>query len=158
MVLSDNSSDSNYKIFFSRFSNQINTGKRELKQKLSPCAGEVCQLINDFINGIRLSHSEWFGLMLNLIQLSGGKQLFMNILEKYSEQYGDIQRKFIQMECAIRGDYHASRCDSFCPYSENCNHESNMCYTLKTSGRRIVEIEDNVHYKSIDDMILAIPS
>ncbi|MDE7138227.1 MAG: hypothetical protein K2O29_07215 [Ruminococcus sp.] len=152
MVLSDNSSDSNYKIFFSRFSNQINTGKRELKQKLSPCAGEVCQLINDFINGIRLSHSEWFGLMLNLIQLSGGKQLFMNILEKYSEQYGDIQRKFIQMECAIRGDYHASRCDSFCPYSENCNHESNMCYTLKTSGRRIVEIEDNVHYKSIDDM------
>lgn len=47
--------------------------------------------MNDFINGIRLSHSEWFGLMLNLIQLSGWKQLFINTLEKYSEQYGDIQ-------------------------------------------------------------------
>lgn len=39
-----------------------------------------------------------------------------------------------------------------CLYSESCNHESNICYTLKTSGKRIVEVEDNVSYKSIEDM------
>ena len=69
-----------------------------------------CRLLNDFKNGRKLPHDEWFGLSLNLIHIKGGKALITETFCKYSSLYDDIERKEVQIEFACRNDYRAQRC------------------------------------------------
>ncbi len=152
MVNSTDSSIITYKIFFSERNQCFNTGKKNFEQKITRDFSEICPLLNDFTSGVRLAHHEWFGLMLNLIQLNGGKKIFTEVLQKYENQYGDIQRKFAQLQSAVKSNYHAAECDNFCPYSNTCIHESNLCRTLKIAGKRIIFYDDNISYSSIEKM------
>ena len=111
-----------------------------------------CRLLNDFKNGRKLPHEEWLGLSLNLIHIKGGKSLITDTFCKYSSLYDDIERKEVQIEFACRNDYRAQRCDDYCPYAQECDHESNMVYTLKTSSGKIIELDNKPVYKDIDEM------
>ena len=111
-----------------------------------------CRLLNEFKNGRRLPHDEWFGLSLNLIHIKGGKLLITDTFCKYSSLYDDIDRKEVQIEFACRNDYRAQRCDDYCPYAQECDHESNMVYTLKMSSGKIIELDNKPVYKDIDEM------
>ena len=111
-----------------------------------------CRLLNDFKNGRKLPHEEWFGLSLNLIHIKGGKSLITDTFCKYSSLYDDIERKEVQIEFACRNDYRAQRCDDYCPYAQECDHESNMVYTLKMSSGKIIELDNKPVYKDIDEM------
>lgn len=111
---------------------------------------ECCQLMADFSNGVRLEHSEWFGLMTNLVHLKGGQQFFRDILGKYEAIYGDISRKFEQMSWVKKSGCHSYRCDNYCPYADVCSHGSNMCYTV--TSREVRKIHENIEYVDIETM------
>jgi hypothetical protein len=111
-----------------------------------------CRLLNEFRNGRRLPHEEWFGLSLNLIHIKGGKALITETFCKYSSLYDDIERKEVQIDFACRNDYIAQRCDDYCPYAQECDHESNMVYTLKMSSGKIIELDNEPVYKDTEVM------
>ena len=111
-----------------------------------------CRLLNEFKNGRRLPHDEWFGLALNLMHIKGGRSLITDTFCKFNSQYDDIERKEAQIEFAYRNDYRAQRCEDYCPYAKECDHESNMVYTLKMSSRKITELDNKPVYKDIEVM------
>lgn len=112
----------------------------------------VCRLLNDFKSGKALEHAQWFGLALNLIHIKGGRALITNTFNEYHDIYNDIDRKEEQVNFAVRNEYHAQNCDDFCPYAGVCDHCSNIVYTLKTSTRKIIKLEQETVYKDIKEM------
>ncbi len=101
---------------------------------------DECQLMNDFINGRRLPHDEWFGLATNLIGIRGGQNIFTNTIKKYSNLYGNTDFKIDQMEYAARMIYKPQNCNNFCPYSDECPHETNIIFTLQNRHQRMKRI------------------
>ncbi len=99
-----------------------------------------CQLMNDFINGNRLPHEEWFGLATNLISIKGGQKIFSKTLDLYSDLYGNVNLKIEQMEYAAQMDYNPCNCDNFCPYSDECPHEANIPLTLRHRHQRMKRV------------------
>lgn len=155
MVNDHKSSAFSYNIYFSNSKRNIiteqNNGKNyNIKIDSSNC--ERCKLLYDFVNGRRLPHSEWFGLMLNLIHIKGGKKLFAETIEKYADIYNDTSRKLEQMSWSAKNCHYAQNCDNYCPYSDKCVHGSNMCYTLKNAGKEIYKVDDEIVYEDINTM------
>ena len=138
-------------LFFTRNGMEGKSYKTEkpAKARINLEGNQICQLLNDFLNGRRLQHEEWFGLALNLIHIKGGQELFKSTIHKYLGDYGDIDRKWEQIQWAKQNGYHAARCEEYCPYSDSCQHQSNMVYTLKSSSYRIIKLNEDTVYKEI---------
>lgn len=100
-----------------------------------------CALMCDFEEGIRLPHDQWFGLAANLINIKGGQRQFAEIINSYSDLYGNVDFKIKQMEYAARMNYKPQCCADFCPYSDECPHSENMVLTLKNKRHRMKRIE-----------------
>ena len=127
--------------------------KRNIELVRTNISGDTyCRLLNDFKSGIRLAHDEWFGLSLNLIHIKGGRTLINNTLLRCNSIYNDIERKKAQIEFACRNGYRAQRCADYCPYANECEHESNMVYTLKVASKKIVKLRTEPIYKDIEEM------
>lgn len=118
-----------------------------------PLRGEVlervptkCLLCWEFQSGKRnLNHEELFGLALNLHQIEGGDQWFLDIMRKYPNYYDDVriadwERQFK----VIRGkNYQAQWCHNYCPYRDSCHHNSTM---ISTIAPRKIELVGNVEH------------
>ena len=148
---------SNIRIFFYKEGVDIHTVPSEKTTKPKPertnIKGEtICMLLNDFKCGKRLEHNEWFGLATNLRYIKGGRDAIAAVFNKYSDIYGDIERKMAQIDSAVRNNYHAYSCDEYCPYADTCDHEANAVFTLKTASKKIFKLNDDPKYKPLEQM------
>ncbi len=121
---------------------RINQTSTKIQLKNKSIIKDECQLMNDFVNGRRLPHDEWFGLATNLIGIKGGQIIFTNTINKYSDLYGNTDFKIEQMEYAVRMSYKPQNCDNFCPYSNECPHDTNIIFTLQNRHQRMKRIPD----------------
>lgn len=143
---------SRYQIFFTDKPIRIKSERKSSMIRVNPSNFSHCQLLSDFQQGRRLCHDEWFGLMTNLIHLKGGQQMFTEVMHTYAEQYGDISRKEEQMKWSVKNDYHAMRCNHYCPYSDSCSHDSTLCYTLRHLCHEVYTVNEEVHYVTQEEM------
>lgn len=93
----------------------------------------TCQLLNDFLNGEDLGHDEKFAIATNLIQINGGRKVFLDTIEKtYSIGAMEKWEKDISYMCC----YRPMRCsNSFCHYYENCNQLGTIVDTLSVDRK-----------------------
>lgn len=95
-----------------------------------------CKLYNDFISGVRkLSHNELFHILNNLINIETGSELFLSIINNHPALYGDKSDRWKEhVDYNNKNNYKPSRCASFCPYSDNCNHATNILSSVHISN------------------------
>ncbi len=112
---------------------------------------ESCALLYKFCSGEkRLEHNEWWGLMLNMIYINGGKALFKETLTKYSDIYGDIEHKFRQMQYCIEQGYMPMKCENFCPFEKDCAHKTNLIQTLLNAAHLMKKLPDKIKYTTLE--------
>ncbi len=112
---------------------------------------ESCALLYEFCSGEkRLEHNEWWGLMLNMIYINGGKTLFKETLTKYSDMYGDIEHKLRQMQYCMEQGYMPMRCDNFCPFAKDCSHKTNLIQTLLAAAHIMRKLPDKTKYTTLE--------
>lgn len=90
-----------------------------------------CKLYNDFITSNRhISHSEYFGLVTNIIKIRGAEKRIIEILE-HDETYSESYNNKVDTLNSIKDyGYYAQRCSGFCPYNEN---NECKCYNILQS-------------------------
>lgn len=114
---------------------------------------ESCKLLNEFVSGYRkLEHSEWTGIMSNLIYIEGGQTKFLNTINKYIDLYDNPDVREQQMRFFINQGYNPFRCENYCPYAEICQHEKNMISTLKKNKHSMKKLPDEPTYSDISDV------
>ncbi len=127
---------------------------RRLSQKQEPVRivpgtlEERCRLYRDFKIEPHISHQERFLLMLNLIQISGGKKQFLKIFK--DKNYNKKKWEFYIKYAKDRG-YKPQSCDRNCPYAEECQHKENMVNTVSVK-ERIKKIKGEDNYNTIDEV------
>ena len=114
---------------------------------------ESCKLLNEFVSGYRkLEHSEWIGVMSNLIHIEGGQTQFLNTIGKYGDLYDNPDVREQQMRFFINQGYNPFRCENYCPYAEICKHEKNMISTLKKNKHSMKKLPGKPTYSDISDV------
>ncbi len=114
---------------------------------------ESCTLLDEFLAGERkLEHSEWIGLMSNLIHIEGGQTIFLNTIDKYSALYDNPDLREQQMRYFINEGYFPYHCETYCPYADICKHEQNMIATLKKSKHSIKKLQSDPKYCDIESV------
>lgn len=111
-----------------------------------------CALLQQFTEGERLEHQQWWGLMLNLIYINKGQTLFKNTLTRFSDRYGDIEHKFQQMRYCISQEYSPMSCINFCPYADKCPHSTNVIQTLHKAQHTMLKLKDETIYTNLDSV------
>lgn len=109
--------------------------------------GDKCRLLQDFLDGKELSHQEKFCIVRSLLYIKGGKNRFLNIIKEY-----DGERKYQKWVYDIRYmkrlKYLPSRCESFCPYHDECQ-EKTIIEALSDDHR--INILSKVDYVSLEE-------
>ena len=114
---------------------QKSTDKRRIVKNIS--FGDIsngCKLINEFETGESwLYYNEIWGILTNMIHISGGIKHFSEIMEKlhrdhvYPYKYEKWKSNVKQIK---KCPYMPERCEMFCPYHEECNHAKNIITTM----------------------------
>jgi hypothetical protein len=90
-------------------------------------------------------HEELYGLATNLIQIESGGKRFRDILGGYPDYY-DNSRWGYYLGYFKQQNYKPMNCNNFCPYSDECNHSTNILSTVKPK-RHSMEILPNFKEK-----------
>ena len=103
----------------------------------------VCRLFREFQSGDRrLHHGEIFGILNNLIQVESGCSWFYEIISK-SPYYVDKSEKWIaDAKYNIEQGYYPQRCNTFCPYKDECEHGKNILVTAHPPRKRMEKIAE----------------
>ena len=112
-----------------------------------------CRLFREYEIGENgLDHDELFGLMTSLIGIETGSSVFLSIMSKYPKLYDHLEKWRFDVQYCIQKGYSPQRCDSFCPYCEECNHTRNILTTAHPS-RSLMEPDPNydVRYCSLEE-------
>ena len=112
-----------------------------------------CRLFREYESGERcLVHKESFGILNSLIYIETGGDLFLAIMSKYPEFYDHLEKWKFDVQYNIQKGYRPQRCDTFCPYSEECSHSRTILTTAHPS-RTLMEPDPNynVRYYSLED-------
>lgn len=124
---------------------------REEKKKLKRVDigdGGACQLLKDFLNGEDLRHDEKFAIATNLIQINGGRKLFLDTIE---QTYGICTKEKWEKDIFYMCCYYPMRCsNSFCPYYDNCNQHGTIVDTLSID-RKVYREEEQ--YYPMDEAV-----
>ena len=116
--------------------------RRQEKRKLGVKETSNCQLLNDFNSGAELSHNERFLILTNLLQISGGKKHFFEIMEECYEQ--ETVQKWEEYILYMKG-YGPQRCsDEVCPYYGDCENMGNIVNTL-AEDRKVYRKEEKLY-------------
>ena len=103
---------------------------------------DSCKLLNDFREGVILSHNERFIILTNIGKIENGKKYFMNILEKYYPE--DTVKKWDGYKYVA--DYFPQSCSpDVCKYYYECH---------AGKYRNILEVLRNEHAVSYDDSLV----
>jgi hypothetical protein len=105
-----------------------------------------CRLYKEFVDGIYLNYNQRYGILLNMIQLSGGEKRFLEILySPANEQHPSYQEKDWKYTCEYsrKQGYNAKNCNNFCPYYEECQHAANIILTVKNFKNQITLKENH---------------
>jgi hypothetical protein len=96
-----------------------------------------CRLFREFENGKEwLYHNQLFGLAVSLIQIETGSRVFLNALlanshyESYADKYNQWKDN---LDYFKQSGYKPYKCDTFCPYKDECDHGTNLlsCARIK---------------------------
>lgn len=103
----------------------------------------VCRLFREFQSGDRrLHHGEIFGILNNLIQVESGSSWFYEIISK-SPYYVDKSEKWLaDAKYNIEQGYYPQRCNTFCPYIDECEHGKNILVTAHPPRKRMEKIAE----------------
>ena len=95
---------------------------------------EKCRIYGEFVsNRRRLSHNERFFLALNLIYIRGGEKIFKRTIKRdYPEQYEKWEDDLWYIK---KKEYLPGKCDTFCPYKEECCHDKNLILTCRIKNQ-----------------------
>ena len=108
----------------------------------------TCQLLNDFLDGEDLGHDEKFAIATNLLQINGGKKLFLDTIEKV---YGIASKEKWEKDISYMCCYRPMRCsNSFCPYYDNCNQIGTIVDMLSVD-RKVYREEEQ--YYPMDEAV-----
>lgn len=103
---------------------------------------DSCKLLNDFREGVILSHNERFIILTNIGKIENGKKYFMDILEKYYPE--DTVKKWDGYKYVA--DYFPQSCSpDVCKYYYECH---------AGKYRNILELLRNEHAVSYDDSLV----
>lgn len=113
-----------------------------------------CMLINHFIKGERwLYYNEIWGILTNLVHISGGIKYFTQIIRKLPEIV-DYPYDYEKWESNIKQikkcHYSPSRCENFCSYHNKCKHSKNIITTIKPNRYGITVKDYKKEYISIE--------
>ncbi|USG65123.1 hypothetical protein NDK47_23865 [Brevibacillus ruminantium] len=108
-----------------------------------------CQLFREALSGdYWLYHEEMFGLMTNLLHIKGGKEKVQQILNSRKEYARKIDSWNVMANQISKCNYAPSRCDSFCPFADSCQHARNVIDQGKLVRGRVQVLEEE-HLKSL---------
>lgn len=102
-----------------------------------------CLLYDEFITGSRWCyHQEVFGMATNLTNVEGGQKRLEYTIES-NDCYTGSRRNLLHTirSCTAYG-YAPMRCDSFCPYADDCEHNKNMLQQVSLKRGNVRKIED----------------
>lgn len=135
---------------------QTGADKRRIIKNIS--FGDIsngCKLINDFETGERwLYYDEMWGILTNMVHISGGIKYFSEIMEKlhrdctHPYKYEKWKSNVKQIK---KCPYMPERCEMFCPYHEECNHAKNIITTIKPARFGVTVKNKNKRYVSIEE-------
>ena len=102
---------------------------------------ETCQLYRDFSRGeVWLYHADLVGLAINLVNIEGGLTKFLEGLglrQEYKDT-GKLSKLRYYAKYFKQMNYRPARCDTFCPYHEQCKHADNMIQQVRIEKGQIV--------------------
>ena len=99
--------------------------------------GRICHLYKDAFQGDikdfnKMSHNQKMLLMTNLLWIDGGRKLFLNRINESDSDYDKWVGACGYYKKAYEYPY---SCNTICPYAIKCDHETNICMTLKKYGQ-----------------------
>jgi hypothetical protein len=110
-----------------------------------------CRLYREAIDGeYWLHHNEMFGLMSNLLKIKGGVTKVDKILNSREEYKVKNYSWWVMKNQILKGKYAPSRCESYCPFIEDCKHGINMIEQGKLFKGRI-QVVGKRKTKSIEE-------
>ena len=114
-----------------------------------------CSLLEEFANVRRLLnyHEKW-GILTNLVRISGGIQWFTEIMSNIEKRvpYAHNFRKWDSNVRQIKKNpYSPERCITFCPYCNECKHCTTILNTLSASKYEITVKENCIKYTDINN-------
>jgi hypothetical protein len=111
-----------------------------------------CQLYREFLNGKYWAyHHELFGLATNLLCIEGGySRLMQGILSR--PEYESTKKVSFQYDIDYinKRSYAPTRCEHYCPFHDECNHNENIITTVKLP-RGGVQIMKKPVYISLEE-------
>lgn len=111
-----------------------------------------CKLYREAVSGkCWLYHHEMFGLMTNLLNIEGGKSKVVEIINSRSEYLQKKEEWSLMLNQIKKMNYLPSRCDSFCPFANECTHSKNMIEQGKLP-RGSVQILNQSHFQEVDEV------
>ena len=109
-----------------------------------------CSLYHKGVSGeYWLYHHEMFGLMTNLLNIEGGRSKVIDIINSRKEYLQKKEEWSLMMNQIKKMNYLPSRCDSFCPFANECTHAKNMIEQGKLP-RGSVQVLDEPIFQEIE--------
>lgn len=101
-----------------------------------------CELFKEFVDGTEwLHHDKLFGIALNLIQVKGGHEKFIEILiSEKNEEYQSYRDKDwnFYLNYFEKMNYKAINCERFCSYYGECDETCSMISGNKLKRKEII--------------------
>ncbi|MED0687905.1 hypothetical protein [Anoxybacillus ayderensis] len=112
---------------------------------------ENCKLYRESIHGdYWLYHNEMFGVMTNLLRIKGGKTRIEQILNSRPEYAQKKKEWNVMINQIQKSNYAPSRCDSYCPFADECEHALNMIEQGKLFRGRI-QVTQKPNFQPLED-------
>lgn len=103
----------------------------------------VCRLLDQFMEGEKLSHEARFAILTNFLHIEGGGKYFIDVLEGLHDEAKCEKWK---KDMRYMKGYHSMRCSSsFCPYYDSCVNAGTIVDTLALD-RKVYKIKEEKYY------------
>ncbi|MCT2536559.1 hypothetical protein NC661_03130 [Aquibacillus koreensis] len=111
-----------------------------------------CKLYRKGISGdYWLYHHEMFGLMTNLLNIEGGKSKVIDIINSRKDYLNKKEEWSLMMNQIKKMNYTPTRCDTYCPFADECIHSNNMIEQGKLP-RGSVQVLQEPQFREVDEV------
>src|SRR5690625_2793786 len=111
-----------------------------------------CKLYREGISGdYWLYHNEMFGLMTNLLNVEGGKSKVLEIINSRKEYLEKQEEWSLMMNQIRKMNYAPTRCNTYCPFANECIHAKNMIEQGKLP-RGSVQVIEKPQFQDVDEV------
>lgn len=111
-----------------------------------------CKLYREGILGdYWLYHNEMFGLMTNLLNVEGGKSKIVEIINSRKEYLEKQDEWSLMMNQIKKMNYAPTRCNTYCPFANECIHATNMIEQGKLP-RGSVQVIEEPQFQDVDEV------